>query len=138
MAKKRKLPQARAEVPKQPACSEPCNACPYRRKGMQGWLGASDPEGFMETTMADYPMPCHQTIDYEDPKWKEKWEAQSRNAIEGKAKLCAGALIFFANIGKVSRLRNRPRLPADEELVFSSPAEFEAYHNAARVKSWKF
>lgn len=112
------------------AVKEPCAQCPFRRAGMAGWLGESDPESFIETTMADYPMPCHQTIDYADPDWKEHWEAGQNG------KLCAGALSFFANIGKLSRERGRPRRPEDE-TVFSSAQEFCDHHNGARVKSWK-
>jgi len=111
------------------ATKEPCKQCPFRRKSMAGWLGDSDPEQFIETTMGDYPMPCHQTLDYNDPQWKEKWEA-------GEAgKLCAGALSFFANIGKVSRERGRPRREEDPE-VFETPQEFCDHHNSAKIKSW--
>jgi len=113
------------------ACSKPCSQCPYRRQSLQGYLGESDPEEFMELTMSDYPMPCHQTVDYREPQWKKKWEAGQ------VGKLCAGALIFFANICKRSRDGSRPTIPADRELVFSRPDEFIDYHNAAKVKSWK-
>ena len=107
----------------QKGLTQPCGACPFRRKSMAGWLGEETPKGFMQTTMNDVAMPCHCTIDYEDPKWKENFVAN------GKAEHCAGALIFFRNICKLSRDPERPRLEADHDNVFSSQAEFLDHHN---------
>jgi len=101
---------------------EPCRDCPFRREAAPGWLGEETPEGFMWTVMSDAAMPCHCTIDYEDPDWKESFVAN------GKAEHCAGALIFFSNICKLSRDPERPRLPADHENVFSLQSEFLEYH----------
>lgn len=101
---------------------EPCNDCPMRRKAIPGWLGQETPEGFMRTVMADAAMPCHMTIDYDDPDWKENFVAS------GEAEHCAGALILFSNMSKLSRDPERPRLDADHENVFDSPAEFIEYH----------
>lgn len=98
----------------------PCDQCPFRRKSIPGWLGADTPENFIETTMADYPMPCHSTVDYEDPGWFENLD---------EAQACAGALVFFANLCKLSRDPKRPKLPADHEWVFSRPEEFLEHHN---------
>src|SRR5262245_31999901 len=110
---------------KRKACDKPCSECPLRRKSGKGWLGAANPRDFMDSLMSDYPMPCHKTIDYEDPLWKEKWE-------EGAAgKLCAGALIFFANIGKVSRDRFRQRMAGNSAEVFTRPDEFVEHHESA-------
>lgn len=109
-----------------PTCEKPCNDCPFRRKSMPGWLGDDTPENFIATTMSDYPMPCHQTIDYSDPDWKRLWERVATG------KLCGGALIFFANISKLSRWPDRPRLPADKENIFASPAEFIAHHTSLK------
>ena len=97
---------------------QPCNACPWRRVSIPGWLGRDTPTEFLLRTMSDVPMPCHKTINYEDKKWYLKW-------FNGKTgKLCAGSLIFFSNICKLSRDSQRPRLPSNKELVFSSGAEF--------------
>lgn len=119
-----------------PECDKkPCKECPFRRKSMAGWLGASSPEQFMAATLNDHPMPCHTTVDYEDPKWKEKWDKDVRSN-NGDSRYCAGAAIFFANMFKLSRDAKRPRLPEDRAAVFSAPQEFLRYHNAAKVKSW--
>lgn len=67
-------------------------------------------------------MPCHLTVDYEDPNWQKKWEAKKIG------RLCAGAAVFFANICKSSRDRDRLVLPPDRETVFAWPAEFLAHH----------
>lgn len=114
------------------ACAQPCQACPFRRQSLPGWLGNSSSEEFMQQTLADLAMPCHKTIDYEDADWSIKW------ADKETGKLCAGALIFFANICKRSRDPARPAVAADRSLVFSSAAEFVAHHDGAIVKSWEF
>lgn len=33
---------------------------------MPGWLGAGSPESFLDCMQRDEPLPCHQTIDYDD------------------------------------------------------------------------
>ncbi len=101
---------------------EPCSDCPMRRKAERGWLGQETPEGFMETVMKDVAMPCHMTINYDDPDWKENFVAN------GEAEHCAGTLIFFSNMVKRSRDPERPRLDADHENVFDSPNEFIEHH----------
>lgn len=101
---------------------KPCDQCPFRRKAINGFLGDSTPEEFIGTTMADYPMPCHLSIDYSSPVWKESWE------VGEEGRLCAGALIFYANISKMSRDPARPRLKPDRDNVFASPSEFLAHH----------
>lgn len=125
---------------------EPCNQCPYRRKAMPGYLGESTPEEFMASTMADYPMPCHKTIDYRDPRWKEKWEnlvvddeldPASQRSTSPKEKHCAGAAIFFSNIHKRTRDMNRPGLAADRDLVFDHPRQFIDHHRSLGVGSWE-
>ena len=98
---------------------EPCRDCPFRRKSVPGWLGADTPENFIETTLADYEMPCHLTVNYEDPAWFQDLSA---------AQACAGASIFFANICKLSRDPKRLKLPPDTEKVFASKTEFLTHH----------
>lgn len=103
-------------------CDKPCKECPFRRASLSGYLGASTPQDFIYTTLTDYPMPCHRTIDYSDEEWESKWEA-------GRiGKLCAGALIFFSNTLKLSRDPDRPKLPVDRTLIFASINEFLDHH----------
>lgn len=100
---------------------EPCRACPFRRKSTPGYLGSDTPENFIETTMLDYEMPCHLTVNYEDPGWFQNLD---------QAQACAGAAIFFANICKLSRDPSRLKLPHDTKLVFASKAEFLKHHKS--------
>lgn len=123
---------------------EPCSQCPYRRKSMPGYLGQATPEEFMQSTMLDYPMPCHKTIDYNDQHWKDKWEnlvlddelKVGKAGCDTKEKHCAGAAIFFTNIAKLSRDAARPRMAADRELVFDHPQQFIDHHYSSGVGSW--
>lgn len=111
--------------------NKPCSDCPFRRKSMPGWLGASAPERFIGSIMTELPLPCHQTIDYDgDPSWKEKWEAQEIGSI------CAGALILSANLCKMPRDREFPRMKSDREQVFATPNEFIDHHRKLGVGSW--
>jgi hypothetical protein len=98
----------------------PCMACPFKRDSLAGYLGASSPEQFIETTMQDYSMPCHMTVDYENEHWEDDLDL---------AQQCTGAAIFFSNMCKLSRDHDRMKLPPDTEAVFASTAEFIAHHN---------
>lgn len=99
---------------------KPCKECPFKRKSAAGYLGADTPEGFIASTLADTPMPCHLTIDYEDKEWEDEQLPS--------ATYCSGALIFFRNMCKMSRDPNRPQLPANRDAVFSNPKEFLEHH----------
>lgn len=105
----------------------PCSDCPFRRKAVPGWLGHSSPEGFIDCMQRDEPLPCHQTIDYEDKHWLSKWMAQE------SGKMCAGALIFMAN-----KLQRHPfkRMDKDPVNVFTNSLEFVRHHREATVHSW--
>jgi len=99
---------------------------------MQGWLGAGTPESFIECIQHEELLPCHQTLDYEDKQWKEKW-------VSGEVgRACRGALVLMRNMSKLPRDPNFPRVDRDDDTVFSHPREFLAYHHAADVKSWLF
>lgn len=76
------------------------------------------------------PLPCHQTMDYDDPEWLDKWNAQSTGSM------CAGALIMSANMSKLPRDRAFPRMEQDKTAVFPTHQAFLDYHNSAEVKSW--
>jgi len=99
---------------------KPCKECPFRRKSLPGYLGNSNPKEFIETTMADTPMPCHLTVDYEDEDGAEK--------AEEEAEYCYGALVFFSNTCKLSRDPERPKAPADHDEVFSHKMQFLEHH----------
>lgn len=105
----------------------PCNDCPFRRTALPGWLGEGSADDFVKGALADYadyPLPCHLTIDYNDEDWRE---TQYENAA-----LCAGALIFCRNNAKSPRDPQRNgwvmSVDADKETVFSRPWEFYEHH----------
>lgn len=106
-----------------PPLKQPCRECPFNRDSAPGYLGADDPVGFMAATLRDSPMPCHMTVDYEDPDWR------AETGPFGDARQCAGAAIFFSNICKLSRDLHRDSLPSDRETVFSTPQEFIDHHD---------
>lgn len=97
---------------------------------MPGWLGAGSPESFIDCINRDDVLPCHSSIDYADPLWKEKWAAQTIG------KTCAGALIMTANMCKVPRDRAFPRMSSNKKTVFSTPMEFVRHHREAFAQSW--
>ena len=113
-----------------PPTKQPCSDCPFRRAAMPGWLGAGSPESFIDCMNRDEPLPCHQTIDYDDPDWLEKWSAQESGSM------CACALIFMANKMQRPRTRGFPTLPPDKTAVFSNTVEFVRYHREAGTHSW--
>jgi hypothetical protein len=94
---------------------------------MPGWLGAGSPESFIDCMQRDEPLPCHQTIDYDNPHWLVEWMHQKNG------NMCAGALIFLAN-----KLQHHPfqKMAKDHENVFSNSVEFVRYHREAAVHSW--
>lgn len=77
----------------------PCDACPFRKNSVPGWLGADTAEGFIQNINADVHLPCHSHVDYERDDWRKQAE---------KAPFCAGAMQMMRNCGK---------LPLDPELV---------------------
>jgi hypothetical protein len=114
------------------ACAKPCSDCPFRRKAAAGWLGAATPQSFIVQISMENPLPCHQTIDYTDPDWLEKWEAQEIGMI------CAGSLILSRNMGKMPRDPKFPRMKSDKVTVFANHIEFIEFHEASPVRSWEF
>lgn len=116
---------------KQPV-SKPCNDCPFRRASTPGWLGRGSPESFLDCMQRGEPLPCHQTIDYDnDPDWASDWSVQ-----RGDGKMCAGALVFMANKMQRPRDRSFPTMPPDEDAVFSNSIEFVRHHREAAAHSW--
>jgi hypothetical protein len=114
-----------------PVQEAPCKKCPFRRQSLPGWLGADSPEGFVRNVLAEEPLPCHTTINYEEKDWAEKWAARRIG------KLCRGAAIFAANIGKKPRPASLlPIVAADSGLVFKTPQEFTTHHRSLGIFSW--
>jgi hypothetical protein len=120
-------------VYRKPCGTQPCKECPFRRTAAAGWLGEATPESFIVEISMERPLPCHPTIDYTDRDWLRKWNAQG----EDTGNICAGSLIMSANMCKLPRDRNFPRLPSDHKTVFSTHKEFIEYHNNAKVRSWE-
>lgn len=110
-----------------PKLAKACRDCPFRRVARPGWLGADTADNFVRGALADfadYPLPCHLTIDYSDPDWKKTQYDESA--------LCAGALIFCKNQAKTPRDPERAAwlltVEADLETVFRYPWEFYEHH----------
>lgn len=103
---------------------KPCWQCPWLRESLRGYLGASTPEEFVKSCLAEVHMPCHNAIDYEDPNW--------RDTQLPDAPFCAGALIFMRNTAKLPRdpelAKARSQVSADTENVFATMNEFLAHH----------
>ncbi len=110
-----------------PPCATPCEKCPFRRLSLPGYLGESTPREFLEQVLSETEMPCHLTVDYSTPFWREEMETNTGGSSD--ARLCAGALVFQANVGKLPRDGSRPRLSRDTQTVFASPQEFLAHHH---------
>lgn len=118
--------------------AQPCKECPFKKDSIPGYLGASKPEDFIRSTEVGVAMPCHMTVDYTDPKWKDTVH---------EAPLCEGAQSFLKNSftlpyvpGDVV-LQQRPDLGRDiprvlealkdakpNEDVFRSKGEFMLHH----------
>lgn len=108
------------------ALSNPCERCPFLRTASPGYLGASLPEEFAQTTIDhEENMPCHLTVDYDDDdEWKENLH---------KARRCRGSLIFLRNMCKLPHDSDLAaavkETSADRSLVFSHRQEFLDHHN---------
>jgi len=110
---------------------KPCRSCPFRRTSLPGWLGAAMPEEFALSIARDEALPCHESIDYEDPEWLTKWESRERGEH------CIGSLILARNVLKLPRFKDAPKVEPDRALVFGSFKEFIEHHRASRTRSWK-
>lgn len=102
-----------------------------RRKSIPGWLGRAQPEGFIASLFRDEPLPCHPTIDYDDPDWREKWFAGETG------EMCRGALVLLANMVKLPRSKAIPVVDPDTETVFETAKEFIDHHRSSPVRSWE-
>ena len=91
---------------------------------MPGYLGENRTSDFVQAAMGEGKMPCHSSVNYEDPQWLEKF----RNEEHKGGVQCRGRAIFQANNCKLPRDRTVLRLESDRKLVFSTPAEFVEHH----------
>ena len=101
---------------------KPCGLCPFRRQAAPGFLGEANPDEFVDATLADADMPCHATVNYEDPEWRDQRETDD-------VAFCAGAIIFQRNTCQLSRNRRRAGPEADRMAVFSNRYEFLLHHD---------
>lgn len=107
---------------------EPCRVCPFRRAAVPGWTGAATPEEFIDATLDDATMPCHQTVNYEE-NW---WQAEMLHP-DSTVQHCAGARIFYRNQCKRSRepivaTADAVSRPQPSAAVFKTRAEFLEHH----------
>lgn len=82
--------------------TRPCSDCPMARDALPGWLGGATPEEYRNLAHSDHQVKCHAISNME----------------------CAGMGIYRTNVCK----RADFRLPANTELVFSTPMEFMEHH----------
>src|SRR4051812_31524894 len=90
---------------------KPCNACPFRRKSLAGWLGPWQVEDLL-WALGRQEFPCHLTIKGDD-------QSSEDPTLMG----CAGAAIFLNN--KMERSRH-PVVAAHQDAVKDVPAEVSA------------
>lgn len=106
----------------------PCQECPFRKKSLQGYVGAATPAEFvLSAEGGQQPMPCHMDIDYEKKDWKDK---QLPNAHQ-----CSGHAIFLSNMCKGLLGPGVHRLPADTENVFQFPSQMLQYHTHGKMQT---
>lgn len=105
----------------------PCAECPFRRTSVRGYLGADNPEHFVQTAAGGSDLPCHMDIDYTDPDWLKTQEPD--------APLCVGSLQFQNNWLSLSRLPHVAEAQRELEgnpRVFDNPEEFLIHHKYGR------
>ncbi len=109
--------------------NKPCNECPMRRASIPGYTGEATPDQLIDAIGGHglhplHAMPCHKTVDYEDPDWRRQLDAPG-----SKVRQCAGQAIYLANTckspkGNEDAVKGKP----DHTLVFSSRTEFMEHH----------
>jgi len=98
------------------------------RTSARGYLGAATPAEFIDAigghgilSRAD-AMPCHMTVDYDDPNWRE-------NLTVGNARQCAGQATYLANTCKRPKGDETAEVgKADHGIVFSHRMQFMEHH----------
>lgn len=128
--------------PEKKRLAQPCKECPFKKTSVAGYLGASQPEDFIRATEVGVAMPCHMTVDYTDPNWKDTVH---------EAPLCEGAQSFLKNSHTLPYVpgeavtsvrpdlgRDIPRVLAalehakQNEDVFRSRGEFILHHTRGK------
>lgn len=91
----------------------PCADCPWARKAMNGWLGSTSVEQWVQDAHGEVRIECHTLLGAQ----------------------CAGAAIYRANVCKSVRDPDVLKLKPNRELVFGTPKEFREHH--AKLPSLK-
>lgn len=108
---------------------KPCQQCPFARSCPSGQLGGSTPDVYIGQAHGPFVLSCHSDGEYEQATALEKWQELTP---------CAGAAIYRANTGRAELMPDAIySLPADAELVFSSPEELLAHHARGSVETAK-
>lgn len=84
----------------------PCADCPWARAAMNGWLGGTSVEQWVQDAHGEVRIECH-TL---------------------KGAQCAGAAIYRGNVCKTPRDPEVMKLKPNRELVFGTPKEFREHH----------
>lgn len=105
--------------------NKPCRECPFQKTSAPGYLGNTSyrPEEFL-VSMEHNPLPCHLTIDFDDP------EADGLDL--SKAQVCVGSLQFLKHTCKMPRDPKYNRLKDAVERnpeVFGMRSEFIEHHS---------
>ena len=96
----------------------PCAKCPFSRSCTPGALGGSTPGVYIGQAEGPFLLTCHMSEGYDQSVGPQPELPQ-----------CAGAAIYRANLGVAGKMPDfLLSLPADENLVFASHAEFMAHH----------
>jgi anti-sigma factor ChrR (cupin superfamily) len=97
---------------------KPCDACPFVKESIKGWLGPWTPEDMHRSVMAEQPFPCHKTIDHDGQEFEE-------------TELCVGATMYATNCGKQFRaddLEEQRARHQDKAKETCMGMELLAYH----------
>ena len=78
----------------QQACEKMCDQCPWRKNSAPGWLGAANPEDFIQAIRQEGKLPCHAMVDYENEDWKEHLD-------DDEILHCAGAILATKKMCKM-------------------------------------
>ncbi len=93
-------------VPRKTQHKRPCSDCPWARKSLSGWTGATTPEQWIALAHGEGKADCH-TVGNQQ---------------------CAGLATYRANVCKSPRDPATLTLPRDTVRVFGNPHEFLTHH----------
>lgn len=103
----------------------PCNECPFRKDIQPGYLGGSPAETYVGQLQGPFNIPCHMSIDYSDPQWREKSfdVAQCRGAASLRASMKIDGIMPIG----IDRIE-------PSELAFDSIEAFYAHHKGIAIE----